>query len=79
MHTSEQFANRRGVPRERRARRQTDRRERQTVTAAPTMTTSTCVKPADSVNMIVLKDSTTSRHEVQNDAMYDLSSEQGDA
>ena len=57
LHTREQFGTKQlmgchdevaqGV-----ASRQTDRRERQAAAAAPT-TTSTCVKPADSVNMTV--------------------------
>ena len=69
LYTGEQFANKQfmeshddvaqGV-----TSRQTDRRERQAAAAAP-RTTSTCVKPAVSVNMTLLKDWMMPRQEAR--------------
>ena len=88
LYTSEQFANKQFMENhddvaqrvtsrqtDRQTDRQKDRRERQAAAAAPT-TTSTCVKPADSVNMTFSLDDLETRSqktktEIQNDAMHD--------
>ena len=71
LYASEQFATKQPMERHENVAqgvtsRQTDRRERQAA-AAPT-TTSTCVKPADSVNMTVRLDDPETRGPERHDA-----------